>query len=373
MKLGLWGARMDNSGLGMQTWEFYNAMKPAKTLVVDISMLEKTPARVMKQYPERYIGKKATEVNNDPLPNVTFVHGIPNDNDIREFLQGLDVVFVAESAYNFNFYRIAREMGVKTAVQYNYEFFDWVEGSIWSANPPDLFIAPSTWHYDDVSKRCADFKKKGLNVNHVYLHCPVNRDKIERRFIDSAMNFVHIAGRPAEHDRNGTYTFLQAVKASEGKIRGIVYTQDDDLKHEININYPSLTVKYNTTNYADMYKKGSVLVLPRKYGGNCLPMNEALAAGMPVIMSKLSPQIDFLPDRWLVEATETDVHFAPRFNIPVYECDPAALLFRMLWFSSLSNQGMKDQVEMADSLAESISWKEMKPKYEEVLEALCKL
>ena len=38
MKLGLI-ARADNTGLGMQTWEFYRAMKPEKTLVVDISAM----------------------------------------------------------------------------------------------------------------------------------------------------------------------------------------------------------------------------------------------------------------------------------------------------------------------------------------------
>ena len=111
MRLGLWGARMDNSGLGMQTWEFYNHMKPAKTLVVDISMMEKVPERRLKQYPERY------------PENATIIYGFPNEQDIRQFLTGLDVVFIAESSYNMSFYQIARQMGVKTAVQYNYEFF----------------------------------------------------------------------------------------------------------------------------------------------------------------------------------------------------------------------------------------------------------
>ena len=48
MKLGLI-ARMDNTGLGVQTTEFYKNMYPDKTMVVDISHLNGT-----KQYPERY-------------------------------------------------------------------------------------------------------------------------------------------------------------------------------------------------------------------------------------------------------------------------------------------------------------------------------
>jgi len=353
MRLGLFGARMDNSGLGLQTLEFYNHMKPDKTLVVDISMLEKREDRRMKQYPDRYT-------------NAEFIYGIPNEMYIRRFLQDLDVVFVAESSYNMSFYQIARQMGVKTAVQYNYEFFDWFGDSIWEA--PDMFIAPSTWHWDEVQALC-DSK----HIKHVYLHCPVNRDRIPRRHIDGAHTFVHIAGRPAANDRNGTYTFLEAIELANGDLRGLVYTQDKDLAWEIKSEYPSVDVKVNLPAYEDLYKKGQVLVLPRKYGGNCLPMNEALAAGMPVIMSKISPQIDFLPERWLVEAYKADIAFAPRFPLEVYECEPTALMFRMRWFKSLDRNSMLEQSDTASDLAETISWKNMKSKYEEVLEALCRL
>jgi hypothetical protein len=42
-------------------------------------------------------------------------------------------------------------------------------------------------------------------------------------------------------------------------------------------------------NYLDQYKDGDVLVIPRKYGGLCLPMQEALAHGIPVIMPDIEP------------------------------------------------------------------------------------
>lgn len=355
---------MDNSGLGQQTLEFYEAMRPAKTVVVDISVLEKVPERVMKQHPDRY--------TENPIGDVKIIYGIPNENDIRSFLAGLDCVFIAESAYNMDFYRIARQMGVKTAVQYNYEFFDWFEGSIFHANPPDLFISPSTWHYNDVAKLC---KRYQIDIKQVYLHCPVNTNKIPQRFIDSVHKFVHIAGRPANHDRNGTYTFLNALMLMPNDLRGIVYTQDKKLFHEIKAEFPNVEVKFNTSDYTEMYKKGSVMVLPRKYGGNCLPMNEALSAGMPVIMSKVSPQKDFLPEKWLIAAREnTEINFAPRgFRISVNETNPADLAMRMRWFKSLSNADMLEQSNIAYNLAESISWKEMKSKYREVFEALCQL
>lgn len=366
MKLGLWGARMDNSGLGQQTLEFYRHMKPAKTVVIDISPLEANPDRIMQQYPERY--------SENPIGDLKFIHGIPNEDDIRQFLEGLDVVFIAESAYNMGFYAIARELKVKVAVQYNWEFFDWTEGSIWFQHMPDMFIAPSSWHFEDadhwVNLANQKFDRKTW---HIYLHCPVNRENIRRRNIDTAVSFVHIAGRPASHDRNGTYTFLEAINLSEGELKGIVYTQDKKLKDEIQQEYPSVEVRYNVKDYHEMYKKGSVLVLPRKYGGNCLPMNEALAAGMPVIMSKVEPQDGFLPERWLVTAKKSDIEFAPRFPIDVHEVAAHDLFFRMCWFKSLSNVDMREQSDIAHELADSISWDTMKSKYDEVFEALCQV
>jgi glycosyltransferase involved in cell wall biosynthesis len=233
---------------------------------------------------------------------------------------------------------------------------------------PDMFIAPSTWHYDDVDAFC-----KERNLKHVYLHLPIDRSEIPRRHIDSARTFIHIAGRPAVHDRNGTYTFLNAIQLSEGALKGIVYTQNRELADDIKRDFPMVKVVVNLHNYAEMYKKGAVLVLPRKYGGNCLPLNEALAAGMPVIMSRLSPQTDFLPAQWLVAANKTDIDFVPRTKIDVYKVSPYELMIKMLWFKSLSNQDMKEQSNKADEIADTISWETMAPKYLEVLEALCHL
>ena len=353
MRLGLWGARMDNTGLGYQTLGFYKHLKPTKTAVIDISSWERTPSRVMKQYPKRY---------DD---SVMFITGLPTDAQMSEFLNDLDVVLIVESAYNLNFYKIAREKGVKTAVQYNYEFFDWI---LTPAYPrPDMFIAPSRWNYDIINDFCS-----ANQIQHIYIHYPVDRSEIKFRHIDYAKKFVHIAGRPAAHDRNGTYTFLQAISQDENNIiKGIVYTQDKDLIKEIKAEYPSVEVR-QTANHAEMYKKGDVLVLPRKYGGNCLPMNEALSAGMPVIMTNLSPQDSLLPQEWLVSATENkDIDFVPRTKILVYECSPHELYLKMAWLHSLSTQDMAEQNKRANIIADSISWDTLRPMYETALESLC--
>ena len=40
---------------------------------------------------------------------------------------------------------------------------------------------------------------------------------------------------------------------------------------------------------AGLYAGFDPLILPRRYGGLCLPMNEALRSGLPVIMFNVSP------------------------------------------------------------------------------------
>jgi glycosyltransferase involved in cell wall biosynthesis len=46
---------------------------------------------------------------------------------------------------------------------------------------------------------------------------------------------------------------------------------------------------------AGLYEGLDALILPHRYGGLCLPMNEALTSGLPVIMSNMSPNDAILP------------------------------------------------------------------------------
>ena len=48
-------------------------------------------------------------------------------------------------------------------------------------------------------------------------------------------------------------------------------------------------------------------------------------------------------------------------------------MLRMRWFKSLGHDDMLAQSNLADELADTISWKTMKPNYEEVFEALCQI
>jgi hypothetical protein len=51
-----------------------------------------------------------------------------------------------------------------------------------------------------------------------------------------------------------------------------------------------------------MYNGFDAMVLPRRYAGLCLPMNEALLSGLPVFMTNVSPNNQILPQDWLVDS-----------------------------------------------------------------------
>lgn len=361
MKIGLI-ARADNSGLGTQTYSFYRHMNPDKTMVVDIEHLNGN-----KNYPDRYQGD-----------GIIRVKGFPDHNDIDFFLDGLDVVFIAESAYNPYVFERSKQLGVKTAVQYNYEFFDW-----FNASPqfmPDMLIAPSRWHYLEVQEFC-----ELNNIKHIYLHCPVDRDVLEFRYIEKAKKFLHTAGKPAAHDRNGTKTVIQASKLIKSDVEIVIHFQGEQgLAHQLThttedyINYAyengdmdKLTISVQEyDNYQDVYKEGDVMLLPRRYGGNCLPLNEALGVGMPVIMTDVMPNSHLLPPEWLIKA-ERIGEFTPRTTIDIYSGDPVELAEKIDHFAGLNDEEMNMYSELASAISDQISWETMKPMYIKAFEELC--
>jgi glycosyltransferase involved in cell wall biosynthesis len=85
------------------------------------------------------------------------------------------------------------------------------------------------------------------------------------------------------------------------------------------------------------------MLLPRRYAGLCLPMNEALISGLPVFMTDISPNNLILPKEWLVKSEHINV-FQAKSLIDVYDGNPEHL-------ASIVDEYMdnKDKREMKDS------------------------
>lgn len=325
--------RADMTGLGIQTRAYYKHLNPHKTVIIDISDLN------------------GNQQHYDWYENAHLIQGLPNDEQIDYILRDTDVLMTAETPYNQKLYTVARERGIKTICVENPEFFDPFRYADYPL--PDLIILPSTWKEQEIREYC---EPRGTKV--IQLHHPVDRDDFPYRKRTSRQ-VLHIAGKPATNDRNGTWDFMQAYP------NGTVTTQSEDLAWNIRRKYRHSIVHTDIAHPLRLYDMGDILVLPRRYGGNCLPLNEALSTGMPVIMPDISPNNTLLPQDWLVPATITD-HFEPRGRVDIYTCDINKLAERIEWV----REHIEQESERANIIADSISWETLKDKWEDAIRSV---
>jgi glycosyltransferase involved in cell wall biosynthesis len=300
MRIGLI-ARSDNSGLGNQTRELAYMLNPDKILLID-----STPFNQNTQNPEWYKEYIVTK-------NVGFVR----DKTALEFLKNLDVVISCEIFYNKKFPMLAKQSGVKTVLQYNYEFLDNLQ------NPdlplPDVLLSPSKWNIEDV------MSKFGKSCSVIHLPPPTNHSLFENAReinLKPTKKLLHIAGKIAVMDRNGTDTVIEMMKYSKEDFALEIRSQVK-LDYEIKDDRIKI-ISDNIKDQEDLYSGYDAMVLPRRYAGLCLPMNEALLSGLPVFMTDVSPNNQVLPSEWLVASYKTD-QLMTRTMLDVYSADPEQL------------------------------------------------
>jgi hypothetical protein len=343
MRLGII-ARSDNTGLGNQTRNIVNMLKPDKILLID-----STPFNENKQHPEWYAG----------YPCITTQRGFASREEIAEFLTDLDVVFTCESFYSHLFLALAEKRHVKTINQYNYEFLDLIKDP--NQRMPTLLLSPSVWNIDHV----LDIVEGNAMVGH--LPPPIDPDNFavsrENNMSKTHNKILHIAGKFASKDRNGTSTVIDMLKYSTAEYELVIKSQtpiDTDCTD------PRLTIDTsNAENNADLYNGFDAMVLPRRYAGLCLPMNESLMSGLPVFMTDISPNNYVLPQEWLVESDKID-KLMTRMWLDVYGANPKKLAKLI---DDYVNNDKEDQKKKAYALAlQHFDINTLKNKYLDVIQ-----
>jgi glycosyltransferase involved in cell wall biosynthesis len=347
VKLGLI-ARADNTGLGIQSWEFARHMAPERTLVIDVGHLADSGLHCNKAtHAERYPGA------------IMSTGWIPPRPLLIEFLRGLDAVFVCETPYNYELFSLAKRLGVHAVLQYNWEFLDYARRR--DLPIPALFAAPSTWHYGDLRY-----------ANKILLPVPIATDRFTpREHGPTATHFLHIVGRPAIHDRNGTDALLAALEHVTAEVTVTLKCQEPGHLKALtaNVRAPgnvALSLDYSpVADYWDNYTTGDVLVMPRRFGGLCLPVQEAIGAGMPAIMPAITPNHDWLPASWLVPAHRQG-QFTGRSPIELYGVHPRELAAKLDRFATDPDFYAAAIAEAAE-IAASHSWAALKPEYDRAI------
>lgn len=321
-------ARMDDSGLGHQTRDLVRALNPDKVIAIDFTFYNG-----FKQYPEWYKNY-----------NTKYIEGFIQDKDVIEICQDVDIVLTAETFYNNNFIELAHHRGVETVCQVNYEFFEPL------SNPrifiPSRILMPSYWHLDDLKNLTKDGKT-------MYLPPPTFvEDFDEVRGVNynrsGKKRLLHVAGKMAANDRAGTLDLLASLPHSKEDFELVIKVQ---VGNQLYCADPRVTFDYSfPEDEKELYRGFDAMVQPRRYGGLNLPMNEALSAGLPVIMTKVSPNNQVLPNGWLVDAEQRG-SFMARTNIELFSANHALLGRKLDEFAKLDDDTIKQYKKQAHEIA----------------------
>lgn len=334
-----------NNGLSVQTHDLYRHLKPAKTLLLDISELNHRDT-----HPERYL------VN--PEGTVITCVGIPTTYQYEKFLHELDILIICETPLNWGIITRAHQLGVRTVLQYNWEFLDHFSSP--GLPLPTAFWSVSSWHEDQMRDLCREW---GCLLDR--LPTPVDRNEFKYKLRTEANTFLHIGGWETHEDRNGTETILEAIPLVKNKdVKFLIYSQHDIPR----IKDPRVKiVTEDILSNKDLYKEGDVLLLPRKYGGQSLQLNEALSCGMIPIMTNVPPQDEYLmSDRTLVKA-QLISEYAGKAPFEIYECSAQDLADKIDDISTAPQEDVAMWSEESGLVAESISWRRMLPMYKEAM------
>lgn len=296
MKLGLI-ARADDRGLGILTWEVYRHLHPERVLVVREPVAE---ARGFPPHLDRYPDGTA----------VTYDGGL-DEATVRGWLDGLEVVYSAETFYDGRLIGWARAAGVATVLHVMPEFFPAVDHP-----EPDALWVPTTWRTADLPSRAR------------LVPVPVATDRFDQDTPDGdgPLRVLHVAGHRAAMDRNGTQVVLRAVRLLRAAVALTITGQDGRLPAVRTSRGGGVTVTSRprgTVGYWELYDGQDLLVLPRRYGGLCLPVQEALAAGLVPVLPDVSPNGDW--PAVLVPASTSGQFTTAAGDLPLAQVEPRDL------------------------------------------------
>lgn len=334
MSLGMI-ARADGGGLGALTWELWAHLKPERTLVVLADHTGRGPCQ-----PERY----------DGVGDLRVTSGYPTQADVIWLTYGIDILFSSECWYaprgpGGRVLRRARQCGIRTVLQPMPEMY--------LGHQADLMIAPTPWRMDVLPSYAR------------FLQWPAATERFTQWEPRPVRTLYHITSG-ALLDRNGTQILLGACEwmhePCDLLIRGAAEPGPDKIG-PVRISWLS----QQTGPYWEAWPaEADAFVMPRRYGGLCLPIFEAAALGLPIIATDLEPQRSWLPAAGLVQAHrhQTVRMLGGRFSVNACKANELArVLDRLVAEPAFAASLAQD----ARRWAESIDWSVLQPEYERIL------
>lgn len=314
MRLGMI-VRSDDRGLGNMTMEFFRHLHPERVLIVHPQHRIRTP-----WHDERFDGaeKLVTTWRNQ------FNHLLEApEAEIREWLDGLDLVYSAETYYDWRIVDWARMQGVRTVCHVMPEYFRHARPG--GPSPADVWWNPTPWLQETVMP-------PGTRI--VPVPVPLDRWPTVSTEVHDPIRWLHVGGLVAAKDRNGLQTMRKVVTMLRERHHLTIRAQGERID-PIAMPHPNVDLTLNSTavdNYWELYDGFDALMLPRRYGGLCLPALEAMGAGLAISMPDLEPQCSIWP-------------------IIPYPCSPGPYLLTMVGHLHIFNIDPADVAATMDRIA----------------------
>jgi glycosyltransferase involved in cell wall biosynthesis len=190
-------------------------------------------------------------------------------------------------------------------------------------------------------------------------------DKVrENNYSKHHNRILHIGGKAVSEDRNGTKSVVEMLKYSQEDFQVVVRTQTP---LDIKCSDPRLVIETSDSeSREEMYNGFDAMVLPRRYAGLCLPMNEALMSGLPVFMTDVSPNNKILPKEWLAKSDKIGI-LKTRAVLDVYNADPRNLA-RIIDDYMKQKSNIKDKQQAFEIGMNNFAPENLKQKYLDILE-----
>jgi len=287
------------------------------------------------------------------FPNAKYANGITSEG--LDYFADCDIVLSFETFYNDHAVERLKKArpNIQFVLQPNYEQRDGFGAT--------AYAVPTVWNYPYWKEPKA------------YLPLPIDRERLKFKLRTRAKTFVHNGGMQTADDRNGTLKVLRAMEFVKSDIELIVRFQQfpEKLYNEFSGLLKSDTrIQYDDTKYPDywsIWEQGDVFVYPRAYAGLSLPVNEAMSCGLPVLMTDMNPQNEYLPKELLIPVTRK--YPLKMFRvIEACEVDPRVIAEKIDALAGMDITKLSNQM---NHVASAWSWETMLPKYNNFFNKIC--
>lgn len=326
-------ARADHGGLAAQTLELYRHLHPDRTLIVDLGDKGMGPADHGRYQPDH------------PEMEAVATQGFPTAEQAG-WLAECDVVFTVEATYGLELSIACRRARTRLIVQANPELV--TRSELQGAE----LIFPTSWMADHFP---------GARV----IPVPVALDRFTRRSLPERLEVLYHPAAPAMLDRNGTELVLEAMRWVEHPMLLVIGAREHR-QWPLQIGNVKVRTALPVQNYWDAYlPEYDAMILPRRYGGLCLSLQEAAAQGMARITTDRTPEKEW----WgTVRAKVGDRYRAAMKSgaVMVESADPRLLAAEVNRLAAFPDELARSAGQSHDWAWEH-SWDRLLPVYQELL------